>query len=245
MLSLSQIHVAFDGQAAIDGLTLTVAAGEFVVVLGASGCGKTTLLRLAARSLAPSAGRVDNRFARVAVVFQEPRLMPWADALDNAAFGLKALGWAAAPRRAKARELLLRLGLRDSDLSKRPPALSGGMRQRVALARAMAIEPDLILMDEPFSALDLGLRRQLQDLLRAEVERAGTAALFVTHDVAEAARLASRIVVLSPRPARCVADLPNAPTRDPAAILRSAASLLQRPEIAGALLSHEDRSKGG
>ena len=143
-------------------------------MLGASGCGKTTLLRLAARSLAPSAGRINNRFARVAVVFQEPRLMPWADALDNAAFGLKALGWAAAPRRAKARELLLRLGLRDSDLSKRPPALSGGMRQRVALARAMAIEPDLILMDKPFSALDLGLRRQLQDLLRAEVERAGT-----------------------------------------------------------------------
>ncbi len=227
--------VAFGGEPVIDGLDLTVAAGDFVVVLGPSGCGKTTLLRLAAGALAPISGSVSNGFARVAMVFQEPRLLPWSDALDNAAFGLKALGVARAERRRGAAEILIRLGLEAADHSKRPAALSGGMRQRVAIARALAIEPGLILMDEPFGALDVGLRRNLQNLVRDEAARTGLAALFVTHDIAEAVRLASRIIVLSSRPARIVADVANEPVASPPQILDAASAPLLRPEIEHAL----------
>ncbi|MFG1379227.1 ABC transporter ATP-binding protein [Xanthobacter autotrophicus] len=238
MLALDGLHLAFGGAPVLAGVDLAVKPGELVVLLGPSGCGKTSLLRLAAGGEAVQAGRVANGFARTAMVFQDPRLMPWADARDNAAFGLKALGLARAERRAAAEAILRRLGLSDADLDKRPAQLSGGMQQRVAIARAFALKPDLVLMDEPFSALDVGLRGHLQALLRAEVEGAGAAALFVTHDITEAVRLADRIVVLSPRPARVVADLPHAPVRPdaaPGAVFEAAAGLLRRPEVAAAL----------
>jgi NitT/TauT family transport system ATP-binding protein len=206
-----------------------------MVVLGASGCGKTTLLRIAARALAPTAGTVENSFSRTASVYQEPRLMPWVDAVDNAAFGLKALGVDKKTRRDQARKILARLGFGAADFAKHPAAMSGGMAQRVAIARALAVAPGLLLMDEPFGALDIGLRRRLQDLTRREAEHSGQAVLFVTHDIPEALRLASRIVVLSPRPGRIVADLPNKPLQDPARIFSAAAALLERPEIAAAL----------
>jgi NitT/TauT family transport system ATP-binding protein len=176
------------------------------------------------------------------MVFQEPRLLPWSDALDNAAFGLKALGVARAERRRRAAEILIRLGLEAADLSKRPAALSGGMRQRVAIARALAIEPGLILMDEPFGALDVGLRRNLQNLVRDEAGRTGLAALFVTHDIGEAVRLASRIIVLSSRPARIVADVANEPVASPPQILDAAAALLRRPKIERALFPAAPRA---
>ena len=131
---------------------------------------------------------------------------------------------------------MTRLGLGADDLGKRPAALSGGMAQRVAFARALAVAPDLLLMDEPFGALDVGLRRSMQDLARQEAEKAGTAVLFVTHDIPEALRLASRIIVLSPRPGRIVADIAHAPLRDPAEIFRAAADLLKRPEIRSRLV---------
>ena len=235
MLKLENVDVDFSGYAALSGVSFSVEPREFVVVLGASGCGKTTLLRLIAGSLSCREGCVKNKFRRLAVVYQEPRLLPWADALDNAAFGLKALGVGVRERRAIAKLLLARFGFQDADMRKRPAALSGGMRQRVAIARALAIEPDLILLDEPFSALDSGLRRRLQDETRAAVERLGAALLFVTHDAPEAARLASRILVLSKNPGRLVADIFNAPEPDPALAFQRAANLLQRPEVAAAL----------
>ena len=238
MLALDGLHLAFGGVAVLAGIDLAVRPGELVVLLGPSGCGKTSLLRLAAGVEAPGAGGVANGFARTAMVFQDPRLMPWADACDNAAFGLKALGMARAERRAAAEVILRRLGLSGRDLDKRPAQLSGGMQQRVAIARAFALRPDLVLMDEPFSALDVGRRADLQALLRAEVEGAGAAALFVTHDITEAVRLADRIVVLSPRPARVVADLTQRPVRPDAAagaVFEAAAALLRRPEVAAAL----------
>ncbi|MFG1305740.1 ATP-binding cassette domain-containing protein [Xanthobacter autotrophicus] len=238
MLALEGLHLAFGSVPVLAGIDLTVKPGELVVLLGRSGCGKTSLLRLAAGVEAVQGGRVANRFARTAMVFQDPRLMPWADARDNAAFGLKALGMAGAERRATAEVILRRLGLSIADFGKRPAQLSGGMQQRVAIARAFALRPDLVLMDEPFSALDVGLRGDLQALLRAEVEGAGAAALFVTHDITEAVRLADRIVVLSPRPARVVADLPQQPIRidaAPGAVFEAAAALLRRPEVAAAL----------
>jgi NitT/TauT family transport system ATP-binding protein len=235
MLTLTALSHNFGPQPVLDRIDLTVAPGEFVVVIGASGCGKTTLLRLAAGALAPSTGRVENHFSRTACVFQEPRLLPWRDAIDNAGFGLKALGLDGPNRRARAADILTRLGFSAADLRKRPAALSGGMAQRVALARALAIAPDLLLMDEPFGALDIGTRRRMQDLTRQEAEQAGMAVLFVTHDIAEALRLASRIVVLSPQPGQIVANFAHAPLRDPAEIFKAASVLLKRPEIEAAL----------
>jgi NitT/TauT family transport system ATP-binding protein len=236
VLSLSGVGKRFGAETALTDVDMIVRPAEFVAVLGPSGCGKTTLLRIAAGALEPSEGSIENRFSRVATVYQEPRLLEWRDAIDNAAFGLKALGLPKSERRARARELLTRLGLSEADGNKRPKALSGGMNQRVAIARALAIAPDLILMDEPFSALDPGLRRRLQDLTCDEAARAGAAVLFVTHDVAEAARIATRIVVFSARPGRVIADIANAPRRDPVEVLARAAELLRIPIVAQALL---------
>ena len=236
MLVFDGVTLDFGDGPVFDRLDLAVAPGRLVALLGRSGCGKTTSLRLAAGLVAPASGRVENRFRRTAIVFQEPRLLPWADATDNAAFGLAALGVGREARRARAGDLLTGFGFAPADLGKRPAELSGGMQSRVAIARAFAVEPDLVLMDEPFAALDVGLRRELQDLVRDAVERRGTAVLFVTHDVTEAIRLADRIVVLSPRPARVVLDAEATPTADPAAIHAAAATFLALPAVRGALL---------
>ena len=236
MLSLTGLTQRLGAAEILAGIDLKVRAGELVVLLGPSGCGKTSLLRIAAGMAQPASGRGENGFSRVAMVFQDPRLLPWADARDNAAFGLKAAGVARAERRAVAAAILMRLGFCAADLGKRPAQLSGGMLQRVAIARAFALAPDLVLMDEPFSALDVGLRQDLQALLRAEVEEAGAAVLFVTHDVTEAVRLADRIVVFSPRPARVVADIPQVPMlASVSAAYDASAALLRRPEVAAAL----------
>jgi len=208
---------------ALDGVDLEVRAGEFVCLLGASGCGKTTLLNLVAGLDRPTAGRIELNSSRPAVVFQEAALMPWLTAAGNVELPLRMAGVPKAQRRARAAELLelVRLaGLGD----KRPHELSGGMRQRVALARALASttdstggsdagKPSLLLMDEPFSALDAITRDVLQGELLRIWRATGTAILFVTHDVREAVRLGQRVVLLSSRPGRVVQqwDVDDAP----------------------------------
>ncbi|RZU12321.1 NitT/TauT family transport system ATP-binding protein [Kribbella rubisoli] len=204
---------------ALDGVDLEVEPGEFVCLLGASGCGKTTLLNLVAGLDQPTAGRIELNSSRPAVVFQEPALMPWLTAAGNVELPLRMAGVPKSQRRAKAAELLelVRLaGLGD----KRPHELSGGMRQRVALARALAStadstdgKPALLLMDEPFSALDAITRDVLQGELLRIWRATGTAILFVTHDVREAVRLGQRVVLLSSRPGRVVQewDVEDAP----------------------------------
>jgi NitT/TauT family transport system ATP-binding protein len=235
VLHFQDAHFSFGNTAVIGGLDLEIGPGKLTVLLGRSGCGKTTALRLAAGLLMPSHGCVTNSFRRTAHVFQEPRLLPWATALDNAAFGLKALGFSLKARRDCAAHLLLRLGLEERDLLKTPAELSGGMAQRVAIARALAIKPDLVLMDEPFASLDAPLRAELQDMLRSEIEGGKLTALFVTHDAPEAVRLADRIVVLSPRPAYVAFSLANHAVSGQASIYAAAASLLQIPEVGSAL----------
>jgi NitT/TauT family transport system ATP-binding protein len=197
---------------ALDGVDLRVRPGEFVCLLGASGCGKTTLLNLVAGLEAATAGRVTVRTPRPAVMFQEAALMPWLTAARNVELALRLAGVARAQRRAKVAELLELVRLGDQG-RRRPHELSGGMRQRVALARSLAstlgVEdgaPGLLLMDEPFAALDAITRDLLQGELLRVWRSTGAAVLFVTHDVREAVRLGQRVVLLSSRPGRVVAE---------------------------------------
>ncbi len=200
-----------DAVTALTGVDLTVQPGEFVVLLGASGCGKTTLLNLVAGLDQPSSGTVSVDSARPAVVFQEPALLPWLDAGRNVELPLRLSGIGRVARRARAAELLdlVRLG---GQARKRPHELSGGMRQRVALARALAATSaagaggGLLLMDEPFAALDAITRDFLQGELLRIWTATRTAVLFVTHDVREAVRLGQRVVLLSSRPGTVVRE---------------------------------------
>jgi len=206
---------------AVDGIDLAVAPGEFVAILGPSGCGKSTLLRMIAGLDRADAGSIaidrDEQRSAIAYVFQDAHLLPWRSVLDNAALPLELLGRDAGERREAARRAIEQVGLGDA-ADRFPAQLSGGMRMRVSLARALVTQPRLLLLDEPFAALDEITRQQLDDQLRGLWRATGMTVLFVTHSIAEAAFLAERAVVLTRRPARVVLehriDLP--PERDAA-----------------------------
>lgn len=187
---------------------LDLQPGETLALVGPSGCGKSTLLHIVAGLITPTAGEVRQPFGEVGCVFQQPRLMPWKTVVHNIALGPKARGVPAAVRREQSAALALRLGLDADDLDKYPHELSGGMQSRVALGRALALAPDLLLLDEPFSALDVGLKSELYGLLREQVEQSGTAVLMITHDLMEAVRLADRILMMAPDPGRLVREFP-------------------------------------
>lgn len=190
---------------ALDRITLTVQDGEFVCIVGTSGCGKSTLLSLIAGLDRASAGELDIHGRRVALMFQEPALFPWLTAAANVELALRARGVGRAERRRRAASLLQTVGLADF-AEKRPHQLSGGMRQRVALARALAQDADVLLMDEPFGALDAMTRDRLHGELERIVDERRLTVVFVTHNVGEAVRLADRVVLLSPRPGRIVEE---------------------------------------
>ncbi|OJT96575.1 MAG: hypothetical protein BGN82_06135 [Alphaproteobacteria bacterium 65-7] len=222
LLALSEVGKRFaggtrfaDGTEALRGLSFSIAPGEFVALVGPSGCGKSTALRLAAGLLTPDAGMVawpDGR-PETGFVFQEPTLMPWADALTNARLPLD-LG--RVPRRqadARAAAALARAGL-DGFARAYPRELSGGMKMRVSLARALVAQPRLLLLDEPFAALDEITRHALGDDLKRLWREYGLTVLFVTHSAAESAWLAGRVLVMTPRPGRIAADIALPPGRD-------------------------------
>ena len=198
-LSLTGISHAYFGRTVLDRVKLDVHEGEIVALGGPSGCGKSTLVHIAARLIDPQKGRVASAYRRHGMIFQEPRLMPWATAEDNIAYPLRLAGVRAEERRARARRAADLVSLDRRDLTKYPIELSGGMRQRTAIARALVVEPDFVFFDEPFTALDVALKRQMQDLVIAAARQARFAGLFVTHDLAEAVRVADRIVVLDER----------------------------------------------
>lgn len=209
--------------AAIDGIDLTVRAGELVCIVGASGCGKSTLLNIVGGLEQHDGGTVTIDGDNVVgpgpdrgMVFQAYSLYPWKSVADNVAFGLECSGYPKAQRRDRIDELLGVMGLTESaDLL--PRELSGGMRQRVAIARALAPEPDVLLLDEPFGALDAQTKRAMQDFLLAVWQRTGATILMVTHDVEEAIYLSQRIYVLTSRPGRVasVIDVPFGRDRGP------------------------------
>jgi NitT/TauT family transport system ATP-binding protein len=188
---------------ALEQVSLEVAPGEFTCLIGASGCGKSTLLSLVAGLEVPTAGEVSTSGGRVAFMFQEPALFPWLTAAGNVELALRARGVAKAERRQRTEELLQTVHLGGFG-GKRPHQLSGGMRQRVALARALAQDADVLLMDEPFGALDAMTRDVLHDELDRICAERHLTVLFVTHNVREAVRLGDRVVVLSSRPGRII-----------------------------------------
>jgi sulfonate transport system ATP-binding protein len=226
MLEINRVSKTYpNGVHALDALTLAVALGEIVVVVGGSGCGKSTLLRLASGLDAPSEGAVvldgdmiTAPHEKIGIVFQEPRLLPWLSVADNVGFGLESRP--REERNARVANQLERVGLTDK-ATVWPRELSGGQAQRVALARALVTRPEVLLLDEPFSALDAFTRVDLQDhLLDLWADQKPTL-LVVTHDVDEAIVLADRVIVMRPRPGRLqeeiVTDLPRPRDRQSAA----------------------------
>lgn len=190
---------------ALDGIDLDVYAGEFLVLLGPSGCGKSTLLRLLAGLQEPSAGDIARRDAslltNVGFAFQDANLMPWRNARQNIELPLELMGMPKKQRRQRALDLLVTVGLANYG-SAYPHQLSGGMRQRVAIARTIAKEPELLLMDEPFGALDAQTRENMNIELQSLWLASKTTTVFVTHSISEAVFLADRVVLMSAHPGR-------------------------------------------
>ncbi|MFO7582988.1 ABC transporter ATP-binding protein [Guyparkeria sp.] len=205
LLALDGVCRHFEAGAGVQGVDLTVHRGEILGVCGASGCGKSTLLRLVAERETPTAGRIDRRFERLGMVFQEPHLLPWLSARDNVALVRRDHP---TENRQAAAEALASVGLQHA-VDQFPAQLSGGMRQRVGIARALAADPDLLLMDEPFSSLDYFTTVDLLELVRRRVLERDIAVVFVSHDVREVTRLCDRVVVMGGSPGRILDQLLN------------------------------------
>lgn len=202
-----------NGTVALDGLSLAIGEREFVSLVGPSGCGKSTALRLMAGLIAPDRGRIDTRLARagagardIGFVFQEPTLMPWARVADNVRLPLRLAGIGRAAARERVEAALEMVGLADFH-DAWPRELSGGMKMRVAIARALVTRPRLLLLDEPFAALDEMTRLKLNDDLLRLWQAQGWTVVFVTHSVYESVYLSSRVVVMAARPGRVTADI--------------------------------------
>jgi NitT/TauT family transport system ATP-binding protein len=243
MLTLDHLSLSYErrGRAplrALDDIDVTIGEGELVTIVGPSGCGKSTLLMLVAGLLRPSTGTVRLDGVTVtrpgpdrALVFQDFALLPWRTVLANVELGLELKGMNGPQREAVARAHVAMVGLKAFERAY-PHQLSGGMRQRVGIARALAVEPQVLLMDEPFGALDAQIRQVMGSELLRIWERGRKTILFVTHDIDEAIYLADRILVMSTGPGRVIADIPvTLPRPRPLAIRNDAAFTAHRQRI--------------
>lgn len=214
----------------VENINIELVTGKIIALIGASGCGKTTLLKLAAGLLELDKGKLDHNFKHQSYLFQETRLLPWKSCLDNITLSLM-------PTKINvglAMQYAQQMGLTKEDLVKYPSELSGGMRQRVALARAFIIQPDLLFLDEPFSALDFTLRAEMQQLLLSQMLKNDLAILMVTHDLNEAILMADEILVLGGDPAQIVKRVLVAQPRDkrdPEFVFYQTQILMQMPEV--------------
>lgn len=213
MLTITNLSADYGGKPALEEINLTLDGGELLVVLGPSGCGKTTLLNLIAGFVPYQRGsihlegkKVDGPGAERGVVFQNEGLLPWRNVQENVAFGLQLAGVGREQRLATAREMLKKVGLEGAE-KRFIWQLSGGQRQRVGIARALAASPQLLLLDEPFGALDAFTRKQMQTLLLRLWHETGKQVLLITHDIEEAVFMATHLVLLSPGPGRVVERL--------------------------------------
>lgn len=232
----------FGDKTVLEDINFSMQSGEFVTFVGSSGCGKSTLLRLIAGLDHPSGGRIQVDGSPVegpgpdrGMVFQKYSLYPWLNAADNVAFGMRLQGMTSADVRDRTAYFLEVVGLRDA-ATKLPRELSGGMQQRVAIARALATNPSVLLLDEPFGALDLQNRETMQDFLHKLWQRTGLTVLLITHDVEEALVLAQRVHVLAPNPGRIIRSLDVTLDKSDLDQLRLSGEFLQlRRSLSGSL----------
>jgi NitT/TauT family transport system ATP-binding protein len=205
-LSVEGLNHHFGFTEILQDINFTLKKGQVLSIVGPSGGGKTTLLHLCANLLDVQEGSVENSFISSSFAFQDSRLLPWKNVIDNISLGLLAKGEKKKDAIKKAKKIALKFGLEEDDFTKFPKDLSGGMKQRVSFARALVVEPSLLFLDEPFSALDIGLKQELQTHLINEVKSNNLTILFITHDIMEAIRLSDKILLLKADPGHIIKE---------------------------------------